>query len=220
MMMKKFLTACVLLAMLCACVATALAAQEYCIPDPRIYFGVEAYESGVKTDEQWMTIKFESEEACNRAFREYADLLMEDRFGFYVVTDDEDRLLLDCFGSIRKIEDLKSKGNYVVKLNNFGEYGAAIQINVSLDVALEDTGDRPETAYNTVAPKNSGSSGSSGSSSDQDCSWCGGSGNCRNCGGSGRVYNWLPGTREYVNQNCRDCSGTGDCSWCRGSGKQ
>ena len=145
---------------------------------------------------------------------------MEDRFGFRVVTDDEDRVLLDCSGNIRKIEDLKSKGNYVVKVKNFSEFGAAIQINVSLDVALEDTGDRPETAYRTVAPKNSGGSGSSGSSSDQDCSWCGGSGNCRNCGGSGREYNWLPGTREYVNQNCRDCSGTGRCSWCRGSGKQ
>lgn len=220
MMMKKFVALCALLAMLCACATTALAAQEYCIPDPRIYFGVEAYESGVKTDEQWMTIKFETEEACNRAFREYAELLMEGRFGFYVITDDEDRVLLGCYDNIRKIADSKSKSDYVVKVKNFSEFGAAIQINVSLDVALEDTGDRPETAYRTVAPKNSGSSGSSGSSSDQDCSWCGGSGNCRNCGGSGREYNWLPGTREYVNQNCRDCSGTGRCSWCRGSGKQ
>lgn len=210
-MMKQFVALCVLLAMLCACATTALAAQEYCIPDPRIYFGVEAYESGVKTDEQWMTIKFETEEACNRAFREYAELLMEGRFGFYVITDDEDRVLLGCYDNIRKIADSKSKSDYVVKVKNFSEFGAAIQINVSLDVALEDTGDRPETAYRTVAPKNSGSSGSSGSSSDQDCSWC---------GGSGREYNWLPGTREYVNQNCRDCSGTGRCSWCRGSGKQ
>ena len=220
MMMKKFVALCVLLAMLCACATTALAAQAYCIPDPRIYFGVEANESGVKTNEQWMTIKFETEAECNRAFREYAELLMEDRFGFYVITDDEDRVLLSCYDNIRKMADSKSKSDYVVKVVNFSEFGAAIQINVSLDVALEDTGDRPETAYNTVAPKNSGSSGSSGSPSDQDCSWCGGSGNCRNCGGSGRVYNWLSGTREYVNQNCRDCSGTGRCFWCRGSGKQ
>lgn len=136
---------------------------------------------------------------------------MEDRFGFCVITDDEDRVLLSCYDNIRKMADSKSKSDYVVKVVNFSEFGAAIQINVSLDVALEDTGDRPETTYNTVAPKNSGSSGSSGSPSDQDCSWC---------GGSRRVYNWLSGTREYVNQNCRDCSGTGRCFWCRGSGKQ
>ena len=61
MMMKKFVAMCVLLAMQCACATTALAAQAYCIPDPRIYFGVEANESDVKTNEQWMTIKFETE---------------------------------------------------------------------------------------------------------------------------------------------------------------
>ena len=219
MMMKKFAALCVLMAMLCAWTSMAWAAAEYCIPDPRIYFGVEANESGVKTNEQWMTIKFETEEECNSAFREYAELLKEDRFGFRVITDDEDRVLLDCSGNIRKMADSKSKSDYVIKVVNFSEFGEAIQINVSLDVALEDTGDRPETAYRTVAPKNSGS-GSSGSSSENDCSWCGGSGNCRNCGGSGREYNWLSGTREYVNQNCRDCSGTGRCFWCRGSGKQ
>ena len=219
-MMKKFLTVCVLLAMLCACATTAWAAQDYCIPDPRIYFGVEANESGVKTDEQWMTIRFATEDECNRAFREYAELLKESRFGFRVITDNDDRVLLDCSGSIRKMKDIKSKSNYVVKLVNYSEFGEAIQINVSLDVALEDTGDRPETAYRTVAPKNSGRPGSSGSSSEDDCSWCRGSGDCRYCGGSGQVYNWLPGTREYVNQNCRKCSSTGKCSWCRGSGKQ
>lgn len=51
-----------------------------------------------------------------------------------------------------------------------------------------------------------------------DCWYCGGSGRCPTCGGSGRVTNWLPGTREYLEQSCTDCYSPGKCRICGGSG--
>lgn len=57
----------------------------------------------------------------------------------------------------------------------------------------------------------------SGGGSGQ-CWYCGGSGRCPTCGGSGRVTNWLPGTREYLEQSCTDCYSPGKCRICGGSG--
>lgn len=219
--MKRMIAGFLLLAMLCAWTAAA-GAEGACIPDPRVYFGVEPRESGVSDDQksQWMSFKFETGEECDRAFEEYARLLQDERFELKMILDDDWKMLFDYRGSadIEKVKDLSNDASYTVKLVNFQEYGALIEITVSMDVELKGTGDAPGTPYRTIGPEKSTGAGT-GSSGKDDCMFCQGSGRCSECGGSGRVRNWVPGTREYLEQNCRSCSGTGRCFWCGGSGE-
>lgn len=219
--MKKIILGFLLVAILCTWTLTAGAEGAY-IPDPSVYFGVEPRESGVSDDQKsrWMAFKFETGEECERAFEEYAKLLQDERFELKMTLDDDWKMLFDYRGSaeIGKIKDSAGNGYYTVKLINFQEYGELIEITVSMDVELKDTGDVPATPYRTIGPEKS--AGSTASSGKDDCMFCQGSGKCSECGGSGRVRNWVSGTREYVVQNCRSCSSTGQCFWCGGSGEE
>lgn len=92
------------------------------------------------------------------------------------------------------------------------------EVHICLADGLDymDTGDR---TTRTITPYESGSgSGGSSSGGEGDCWYCNGDGVCPTCGGSGKVYNWLPGTREYVLQECTDCYSPGKCRVCGGSG--
>lgn len=55
----------------------------------------------------------------------------------------------------------------------------------------------------------------------KDCWTCGMDGSCNTCGGSGRVWTYVAGTTERIQQRCTDafCSG-GRCNVCGGDGKK
>lgn len=107
---------------------------------------------------------------------------------------------------------------YIWDLHADGKTGE-IHICVADGLDYMDTGDR--TTREVVPYQNEGSSGGSASASggDKECWYCGGSGDCPTCDGSGTVYNWLPGTTEYVEQDCTDCASPGKCRICGGSGR-
>ncbi|MDO5377983.1 MAG: hypothetical protein Q4G52_06580 [Clostridia bacterium] len=193
-----------------------------CIPDPAAFFGVQPNESGSSDGEIWMTYAFETEEDCSRAFEEYAALLKDSRFSLKLVNTSKKAYRYDYVGTkkVGKLNDRLWKGDDVIVLYNYSNAGKAVQITVSDDLELKDTGDRPEKAYKVKAPKNSPSVGGTTYEWDKpDCSVCSGSGRCRACGGSGHVTKWVVGTFEYVDQTCTTCMGMGQCYQCGGSGK-
>lgn len=79
-------------------------------------------------------------------------------------------------------------------------------IRISDDIRYVDTGDR--ATCELELQKSGGGSSSSGSS-----------GSCLTCGGSGKVRERLPGTREYVEVECTKCYRSGKCRDCNGTGK-
>lgn len=100
-----------------------------------------------------------------------------------------------------------------------------------LDYDKSHTALQAETEARSQANSDSGSSdsssnGSSGSSTKHDwsfssqCISCSGSGTCRQCGGTGYVYETLPGTTERVQVNCTSCYSPGKCRDCGGTGRR
>lgn len=96
-----------------------------------------------------------------------------------------------------------------------------------LDYDKSHTVLQAETEARSQADSDSGSSdSSSGSSTKHDwsfssqCISCSGSGTCRQCGGTGYVYETLPGTTERVQVNCTSCYSPGKCRDCGGTGRR
>ena len=222
-MMKRRSLFCLVLSLSLLFLCAAASAGDYlALPDPGAYFGVAPNESG-GSDSIWMTYAFQTEEECDRAFEEYAALLEDGPFDLKRVDDDSDWLYrFDYVGplDVEKLDDRSWDGNEVLKLANFSNAGASVQITLSSGIIMVDSGIRPEVPFKVREPKNSVSSNDTVYEWDKPtCSVCSGSGRCPKCGGNGTVKKWVAGTFEYVDQNCTTCIGSGKCYQCGGSGR-
>lgn len=160
-MMKRRSLFCLVLSLSLLFLCAAASAGDYlALPDPGAYFGVAPNESG-GSDSIWMTYAFQTEEECDRAFEEYAALLEDGPFDLKRVDDDSDWLYrFDYVGplDVEKLDDRSWDGNEVLKLANFSNAGASVQITLSSGIIMVDSGIRPEVPFKVREPKNSVSS--------------------------------------------------------------
>lgn len=95
-------------------------------------------------------------------------------------------------------------------------YWGDLKIYYSIDILTTDLDETQERLGKNISVN--------GKSNDDpwehNCIVCGFDGKCDTCGGSGQVYNWVPGTNEYVWQTCTAyyCQ-NGSCQACGGDGK-
>lgn len=138
--------------MLLLCAAAPAYADDVAVaPDPGAFFGAEPNESGTESDHVWFTYAFETEAECDRAFEEYVELLETGPFDLVLVDDSKDWLYRFDYVGPLDVTDLKDSSGWdkgmVLKLANFSNAGRTVQISVSKDIVLMDTGHRPQTPF-------------------------------------------------------------------------